>query len=229
MTGTLHTYRSTPTRLPIWLVAATVLLQVLTGCATPSERHHAEFDDRLSAIKTLYLMPPDVMIFETLAPRQYVLRQDWSQTGQEILAQALTDVLADKHYRVIFTPSFTSETRIETQEIQTLYQAVNKSIQLHSYGSQKLATKNGLFDYSIGKIDSYLERHAAGGLLFVRALNRVAIDNSKTYISIGIADRTGTIVWYSARGTQQNLSLMQASQTKTFVKDILTAFPEAES
>jgi hypothetical protein len=206
-----------------------VVLLLLSGCSAPGVRHHAEIDDRLGAIETLVLMPPDVMVFEVLAPRQFALRHDWSQAGREILTQALTVAMANKRYRVVTVGSAPSDIRGETSELQALYRAVNKSIQVHTYGSQKLATKKGHFEYSLGNLSSYLDHHAAGALLFVRGLTRVTAETAQTYLSIGVADRTGTIVWYSAQGAKQDLSLLQAHQTMQLVQRVLTTFPEAES
>ncbi len=195
------------------------------GCITAAYRAHPEFESRVVKIKTLTLLPPTVEVYELSPSGLPELRDDWSLRGKKNLEEALLDKFMKKQYR-IQTLLGDRGVRAELAEIQALYSQVNKSVQLHSYGPQVFPEKVTQFEYGIGSIQRVVEACGTDSLVFVTGFDQVSRHDPKTYVSIAIADSSGTILWYCVKGSRGSHELTDPSSTAMLVDDILSGFPK---
>jgi hypothetical protein len=154
------------------------------------------------------------------------LRDDWCALGKKNLEEALVEKFRKKQYS-IYPPCGDSEVQKELREIQSLYAQVNKSVQLHSYGPQVFPEKVTRFEYGMGSIQRLVEACGTDSLVFVNGFDQVSPHNPKTYVSIAVADSSGTILWYSVKGSKGGYELKDPSSTAMLVEEILSSFPKS--
>lgn len=199
---------------------------LLVACAVSNDRRHPELSNRLQPIKILCILPADIIIYEELPDGRLVHRRDWSQAVHDDLKQTLVDELTTKDYRVLIYPEGDSDRSGELYEILTLYRAVNKSIQLHTFGPDIFPAKKFHFKYSVGPLQALSESKKADAYIFTRVLYRVSDQQARSYVSLGLADDTGTILWYGANGSRGPAGGKSFDSTLVLVRNILTDFPE---
>lgn len=202
------------------------LLFMAFGCASPTHRAHPEFVMGAKNIEAPVLMLPDVKMYEFSSGGVIELRDDWSATGKENVRKAVLKGFEDKKYNV---KSLTTDGDIkeEIKEIQALYRAVNKSIQLHTYGPQLFPDKKKFFDYSLGSIKNILKDAQIDSVIFVSGFDHVTANGRSAFVSVGIADSSGTIVWYGGKGSKGGHDFRDPESTARLVGDILFPLPEA--
>jgi hypothetical protein len=172
------------------------------------------------------LILPDVKVYEVSEGGAVELREDWSKTGRENVKNALLQGLRNRNYRV--KSLRVDETRAEEMiEIQALYRAVYKSIQLHSDGTQPFPQKKKAFDYSLGPLEQILQRCESDSVIFVRGLNQVYAAGKRTFLSIALADSAGNILWYGVSGSRGGHDLREPEGAAGIVGELLSSFPEA--
>ena len=198
----------------------------IVACAASPDRRHPDINDRIQPIEILCLLPADILVYEELPDGRLLYRKDWSQAVHDDLEQAIVGELTDREYLVLTYPVSDSYQTAELHEILTLYRAVNKSIQLHTFGPDIFPTKKVHFNYSVGSLQALRQRTAADAYLFVRVLYRVSDKQARSYVSLGLADKTGTILWYGANGATDASGEKGFESTLALVRQILTDFPE---
>jgi len=195
------------------------------GCMPAPHRAHPQFESRVAKIKALTLVPPAVEVYELSPSGLSELRDDWCMLGRKNIEEALIEKFTRKQYS-IRTLRADSAVRKELAEIQALYTQVNRSIQLHSYGPQAFPEKVTRFEYGMGSVRSVLEACGTDSLVFVTGFDQVSPDNPKTYVSIALADSSGTILWYSVKGSKGGHELKDPFSTAMLVEEILSSFPK---
>ena len=188
-------------------------------------RAHPQFKSRVAKIKALTLVPPAVEVYELSPSGLSELRDDWCMLGRKNIEEALIEKFTSKRYS-IRTLRADSEVRKELAEIQALYTQVNRSIQLHSYGPQVFPEKVIRFEYGVGSVQRVLEACGTDSLVFVTGFDQVSPDNPKTYVSIALADSSGTILWYGVKGSKGGHELKDPFSTAMLVEEILSSFPK---
>ena len=188
-------------------------------------RAHPQFESRVAKIKALTLVPPAVEVYELSPSGLSELRDDWCMLGRKNIEEALIEKFTSKRY-IIRTLRAGSEVRKELAEIQALYTQVNRSIQLHSYGPQVFPEKVTQFEYGMGSIQSVLKACGTDSLVFVTGFDQVSPDNPKTYVSIALADSSGTILWYGVKGSKGGHELKDPFSTAMLVEEMLSSFPK---
>jgi len=188
-------------------------------------RAHPQFESRVAKIKALTLVPPAVEVYELSPSGLSELRDDWCMLGRKNIEEALIEKFTSKRY-IIRTLRPDSEVRKELAEIQALYTQVNRSIQLHSYGPQVFPEKVTRFEYGMGSVQRLLEACGTESLVFVTGFDQVSPDNPKTYVSIALADSSGTILWYGVKGSKGGHELKDPFSTAMLVEEILSSFPK---
>ncbi len=202
------------------------LLFILFGCASPAYRAHPEFEMRARNIEIPALILSDVRIYKSSPGGVVELRDDWCAIAKQNLLNALLRAFKDKHYSI--KPLTTDEEIAEEmEEIQALYRAVNRSIQLHTYGPQLFPEKESNFVYSLGPIEGILRKSKADSMVFVYGFGQVATGERKALVSIAVADSSGTIVWYCVKGSLGGYDLRDPESVTALVEDIFSSFPEA--
>lgn len=227
------------------------LLFAISGCAHPTYRAHPEFELRAKNINTAHLAPPDVKIYELTAGGLKELRDDWCRKGVENIQKALKEAFKEKQRELKIIP-IDKDLEAEWEEILALYKAVNASILWHTYNEKSLfPEKRKYFDYSLGPIDKILRKYHADALIIVWGTDEISTGGRKalavagiavgiftgipavprsgvTAVSIALVDSTGTIIWYSVRGSQGGYDLRDYESCAQLVKDILSDFPNLQ-
>ena len=200
----------------------------IAACAASTDRRHPEFGNRIEPIKVLCLLPADILVYQELPDGRYIHRRDLSQVAHEEFKRAIVDELTDREYRVLTIPDSDLSRGPELQEIISLYRAVNKSIQLHTFGPDIFPTKKMHFVYSVGSLNSLRESNDADAFVFARVLHRVSDQQTSSYVSLGLADGSGTIIWYGANGFRESAAESHFDSALFLVKKILIDFPEGK-
>jgi hypothetical protein len=201
------------------------LFCITEGCMPAPHRAHPQFESRVAKIKALTLVPPAVEVYELSPSGLSELRDDWCMLGRKNIEEALIEKFTSKQYSIRILRA-DSEVRKELAEIQALYTQVNRSIQLHSYGPQVFPEKVTRFEYGMGSVQSVLEACGTDSLVFVTGFDQVSPDNPKTYVSIALADSSGTILWYGVKGSKGGHELKDPFSTAMLVEEILSSFPK---
>ena len=202
------------------------LLLCLIGCATSTDRCHPEFKHRIQPIKTLCLLPSEAIVYEELPDGRLKQRSDRSKAAGLLVQQALVTELTARDFRVLTYPVAPTHRTAELQEVLSLYRAVNKSIQLHTFGPEVFTAKQTQFEYSVGPLKTLLQQNGADAFVFVRVLYRFSLQQSRSFVSLGLADATGTILWYGANGSREAVGIEDPDKTTHLVKKVLANFPE---
>jgi hypothetical protein len=202
------------------------LFSVMAGCAAKPYRVNSEWTARAGDIRTLLVVRADVKIYQLSPGGMMLFRKHWSETGGRNLDDAVLKCFRNKHYRVKLLNA-EGETHQEMMRILPLYRAVNKSIQLHTYGPQVFPDKMEHFDYSVGSLKGPLDKLHCDAMIFVRGFDQVSEEHRKTYMSLALADTSGSILWYGIEGSWGDHDLRDPTSTQKLVDALLSHFPEA--
>lgn len=223
------------------------LLFMAFGCAPKIYRAHPELEIRSKAIKNPGVISPDVKIFELTAGGIRELRDDWSIKGEENVLRAITEGLGEREIE-IKTLTVDEDIEEEMEDIEALYRAVSISIILHTYGPFVFPEKKKNFEYSIGSIERILEKFGSDALIFTYGFDEISTNGRKalkvasiiagaftgiiimprsgiTVVSVALIDASGTIFWYSIKGSEGDYDLRKPKSTSRLMKDILSDFP----
>ena len=202
-------------------------LLLMTGCALDAYRMHPEFDARVGSIQESVLITPDVSMYEVSSGGVVMLRDDWSRVGRKNLQNAILREFKDKQYNVILVEMDT-QTANEMAKVQTLYRLVHKTMQRHTLDSHHSSSNNRSFKYSLGSIELILNKLGADSLIFVSGYDRVSKAGRKALIDLAIADSTGTILYYSVKGSMQGDDLRNPESATSMVQELLASFSRTE-
>lgn len=195
----------------------------VSGCTLSEQRVHPEIETRANAVSQPVLIPPDVSMLELLPSGLIRLRDDWSATGCKNLQNAISINLKDTQISlkplVIDTP-----TSHEIAEIQALYRLVHKSMQQQTFGPHQDSHARRRFEYSLGPIKALLNILGADSIIFVSGYDRVSSAGRKALIDLAIADASGTILYYSVKGSIQGSDLRDPASADIMVQDLLAGF-----
>jgi hypothetical protein len=202
------------------------LLSTMGGCALPPWRANPEWMTRAKGIRALLVAPAEVRVYQVSREEIMRLNRDWSETGCRNLDSALVQAFRNRHYHVKLLPA-EGELHREMTGILPLFRAVNKSIQLHAYGPQVFPDKIAHFDYSLGSLNDILAKLHCDAVVFARGYDQVSEGPRKTYISLALADSSGTILWYCVKGSRGDHDLRDPKSAENLVDGLLSDFPEA--
>jgi hypothetical protein len=196
------------------------------GCGVPpAYRTHPEFETRVKQIRNIAFLPPEVRIYEVSPSGAVELRDDWCALEKKSLEKAFVEQMKEKHYLV---RKLKAENGLgkKVGQIQALYKQVNKSVQLHSYGPQIFPEKAVRFEYGVGSLEEVLAANGTDSMVFIMGFDQVSSGTSTTYLSIAVADTSGTLLWYCSKGSTGEYRLKDPSRSAMLVEDILSSFPE---
>ena len=165
-------------------------------------------------------------MYEELPDGRLKQRIDRSEAAGLSVEQALVTELTARDFRVLTYPVDATHRTAELQEVLSLYRAVNKSIQLHTFGPEVFTAKRTRFEYSVGPLNTLLQQNGADAFVFVRVLYRFSSQQSRSFVSLGLADATGTILWYGANGSGDAAGIEDPDKATNLVKKVLENFPE---
>jgi hypothetical protein len=176
-------------------------------------------------IKNVALLPPLVQIYHVSPSGVAELRDDWCLLGERSLEKAFIQKMEEKRY-VVRTLRSDNGLGKELEQIRALYKQVNKSVQLHSYGPQVFPEKTIRFEYGLGSLEEVLEANGTDSMVFIMGFDHVSSRTPKRYISVAVADPSGTILWYCGKGSTAEPGLKDPAGSAMLVEDILSSFPK---
>jgi hypothetical protein len=202
------------------------LFSTMPGCASRPCRVNPGWTTRAKGIRALLVVPAEVRIYQVSPGKMTQMRTDWSETGRRNLDRAILQGFRERNYRVERLKAG-GEIQRETTQIVPLFRAVNKSIQLHTYGPQIFPDKISHFDYSLGSLKAILEKIHCDAMVFSQGYGEVSEGPGKTYMSLALADSSGSILWYCVKGSRGNHDLRDPGSAENLVDALLSDLPEA--
>ncbi len=194
-----------------------------SGCALSEQRSHPEFEARIHTIAQPVLIPPDVGMLELLPSGLIRQRDDWTATGCRNLQNAISTYL--KNANITLKPLIIApQIAPEIAEIQALYRLVHKSMQQQTFNTHQDSQTGRPFEYSVGSVNALLNKLGADSMIFVSGYDRVSNAGRKALIDIAIADASGTILYYSVKGSIQGRDLRDPASANIMVQKLLTGF-----
>ena len=162
-----------------YLISLTVFSFVLCSCVTPPPKKHAEFETRIQKVESVALVQPYIQIFELNVDGTRLPRHDLSQVGEENVLHALRKYF-EENRSFVKPVVITKDIEEEMEDILALFRAVSQSIQLHGLpGPARLPEKQKNFDYSVGPIESILEKTGLDSLLVFWGTEEIPTTGSK--------------------------------------------------
>jgi len=197
------------------------------GCTLSSYRIHPEFNSRVSAVNKPVLLLSDVNMYQLSSGGSVTLRDDWSAVGRKNLRKAISRNLKDKQCDL---KPLVMDSRIQREiaEVQALYKLVHKTMDQHTFGPAQIADEKRGFQYSLGSMKLILQKFGADSAIFVTGYDRVSDGWRKSKIDLTIADASGTILYYSVKGTINGKDLRDPGSAELMVRDLLSSFSKAE-
>jgi DNA-binding PadR family transcriptional regulator len=193
----------------------------VSGCALSEQRVHPEFEVKVKTVAQPVLLPPDVTMLEILPGGLIRQREDWSAASRQNLQEAIKFHLEHKNY-ILKPLAVDSRTAPEIAQIQSLYRLVHKSMHQQTFHSHQSSQTGRRFEYSLGSIDGLLDNLAADSLIFVSGYDRVSDSGRKALIELAIADSSGSILYYSVKGTIQGNDLRDPASAKVMAGELLS-------
>lgn len=171
------------------------------------------------------MLTPQIAVMQDNAQGKAVWNEQASQEAVRLAEQAVRRVLISKHLTV-HTADKQLNTQAEVRDIQSLYSAVNRSIQLHTFGPQIFPDKIESFDYGLGSVADLLGSHNADALVLVMGLQDLSSVQPRDWISIGVVEPAGSIIWYHMERDKQHLGMQTDAGIRALVESALGHFME---
>lgn len=187
----------------------------LSGCATTASIKQIDRLDAVGENPKILIMTPDVKYFLLTAGGVAQPHAEWTEAARRNFSNSL-QAYADE--RNIKTITLKEEDQLTDTEIayQKLYSAVGTSILVHHFGTMKLPTKQGSFDWSLGpKVMAIAQKHGADYALFsyyrdyqasggrvafavLAAIAGVGVSAGQEFGFASLVDlQSGNIVWFN--------------------------------
>ncbi len=193
------------------------------GCSLSAQRVHPEFDTRVKTVKRAVLVPPDVSMLELLPSGFIRQRADWDSKSHRNLQSAIRHQL---QVRQCSLRPLVPDADIEREllEIQALYRLVQKSMWQQAVKSANGSQSARRFNYSLGSIDTLMDRLGADALVFVSGYDRVSTAGRKALIKLAITDASGAILYYAVRGSIQGNDLRDPASADHIMTELFSSF-----
>ena len=203
------------------------LLILVTSCALDAYRMHPEFDARASSIQESVLITPDVSMYELSSGGVVMLRDDWSRVGRKNLQNAIIRDFKKKQCKVKLAKMDTQIAK-EMAEVQALYKLVHKTMDQNTFGPHQNMAEGDGFNFSLGSLESILQKLGADAMIFVTGYDQVFNGGRKALIELAIADFSGTILYYTVKGTTEGKDLRDPADTAALIRHLLSSFSRME-
>jgi hypothetical protein len=193
------------------------------GCSLLAQRVHPEFDTRVKTVKRAVLIPPDVSMLELLPSGFIRQRADWNSASHRNLQNAIRHQLQDRQCSLQpLVPD--ADIERELSEIQALYRLIQKSMWQQTVKSANGSQSVRRFDYSLGSIDTLMDRLGADALVFVSGYDRISATGRKALIKLAITDTSGAILYYAVRGSIQGNDLRDPASADHIMHELFSGF-----
>lgn len=208
-----------------WLIGFCILAN---GCALSAQRVHPEFEARALTVNRAVLVPFDVSMLELMPSGLIRPREDWRAEGLRNLRHAIFQYLKD-HQCTLQPLVLDSDTAREMAEIQALYRLVQKSMWQQTFKSNNGTQTGQRFEYSIGSIKGLLDKLGADSLIFVSGYQRISRSGHKSLIKLAITDSSGSVLYYSVRGSTRRRDLRDPAGAVNIVNELFCGFSRINS
>jgi hypothetical protein len=213
----------------LFLHSCVLFCILFSACSHPPERHHPMYADLTPSIRKVLFLSPEVNVFDTMADGTLMRHEAGSHAARDYIQQAVINRLIEKHF-IVEAPDAQFMATAETQSVQRLFRAVNRSIQLHTYGPQIFPLKVKSFDYQLGPLTSLLKLTGADAVVLTIGHQIISEHRPGAWISIALVDSQGRIVWYGMqKGDATESSLQIQEKAKDLVDTTLHRFPRGSS
>jgi hypothetical protein len=225
----------------VWLV------MIASGCVQGLRTVHPELESRAKAIHAVGLASPDVRIYQLTAGGVTELMDDWCSQGETNLSDSVIRELKKKSVQAKALV-LDKESQQELDEVMALYNAIATSISWHTYQNENaFPEKIKNFEYSVGPIDKILKKYKSDALLVVYGYDEISTGGRKalmavgnvlgavtgiqgprkgvTVVSIGLLDRTGSLLWYNNWGNVGDYDLRDKGNAADISEALLDQFP----
>ena len=203
------------------------LLLLITGCTLASYNTHPEYSDRISAVQNPVILMSEVYLYQMAPDGTATRRDDWSAAGRQNLQDAILQSFKSRYSGI--QPLDTGiRTLPEVKEINSLYKLVHKTMDQQLFGPSRANFKQEDFKYSLGSLETLLGKLNADSAIFITGYDKVSTAGRKSMIDLAIADRSGTILYYSVKGTTNGHDLRDPGSASAMAKDLLAGFSKAE-
>jgi hypothetical protein len=193
----------------------------MSACGFSPYRYHPHYDEYRKNIQTILLLPPQIVVFQEIPEGLPMWQESASSDAVRWAEQAVGQVLASKGLTVHRADRRLSDREIN--DIQTLFVAVNRSIQLHTYGPQMFPGKLASFEYGLGSVAELLATYRADALVLTSG-HQVLSQKPRGWLSIAVVEPSGNILWYTLAQDRHNEVLKSESDLSALVESALRDF-----
>ncbi len=211
----------------MWIL--TLIGLFISGCTYTSERLHPRFTDYRKPMKVMLVLVPEIAIFEHIPDGGTMFQAVQSRQAQRIALQQVVRQLEMKRFRVQTADAETMG-KDDLPGITSLFRSVNRSIQLHTFGSQAFPSKLDAFEYNMGSVDALLKKIGADGLILTIGHQTGGAGHiAGNWLSIAVVEPEGRIIWYGLQGGDPKFNLSNANGIAALVDYTMANFWEQGS
>lgn len=203
----------------------TCLSIVSAACALPADRYHPQYSTYIQGIRSVLLLTPQITVLQDKPQGKPIWNEQASREATRLAGQAVRKVLLSKNL-VVHVADPQLDAHPDVRDVQSLYPAVNRSIQLHTYGPQIFPDKLESFEYGIGSVADLLAQRNAEALVLVTGFQVLSIPQPRDWISIAVAEATGNIIWYHLERDRRHLGMQTEAAVQALVEPALRHFME---
>ena len=227
---------------------------ILSACATaPTYRSNPQFTEKIKATKRIVVVPLKTDVYQVTAGGIQEKMDEWCSQAKRNVMTAIQEELSTRPLMFVkpFEEKLLSEDqKFNLEETQALFDAVNYSIIIHTYGppDQRFADKVKNFNYSLGPEVKQLVQNT-DAVLLVSCSDQISTEGRKalqvgsvilgalvgvqvtpllgiTSVCIALVDaNTGSILWYNYHGSPGDHDLRDPINTTQLIKELLRDFP----
>jgi hypothetical protein len=203
-------------------------------------REHPDLAARLSTLRTVGIVTPDVKMYELTASNQSVLRPDWSERGIQLVTSSVEAALREHGVAARrFTPS-TAADQEQLSEVVRLYRQVVAAVFEATFVAN-FPAKVARFEYSVGDLGTLLDSQQLDGLVFTfgsgtassggrKALQAVSAvfagvaSSGVDRLVVGVVDRRGDLLWFGVFASTA-YDLRESDSAEEFVRALAHDLP----
>lgn len=234
------------------IIVTVIAANLVSGCSLPASRTNLIASTRALGIQRLVVLPPKVDVYEVGTGGVKEKIDEWSLTATENLESAIVSQLgADGKLQVARFPksNLPSSISVALADTDLLFDAVNRSLLLHSHGLQAHYFEDHAFELSLGRETAQLNFGEIDAFLLVRGSDEIssagrrALQGATTVaalalgvvvipqpgiatLSLALVDAAdGSILWHSFHRSAGATDLRSAGSAASVVRDALVNFP----
>jgi hypothetical protein len=241
-------------RLNIKIFSLLLIGLLISACATPPRyRAHPQLNTRIEKVNTITVIPLKVDVYQVTAGGVKEKMDEWCmQAKRNVLTAIENDLKLRPLLNIKSIPeTFMSEDKkINLEQTDALFEAVNSSIIIHTYGQpiHRFPEKIQNFNYTLGPEVRQLSNQT-DALLLVRGVDNISTGGRKalqagrvilgalvgvqvtpmlgaTAVNLALVDaNTGEILWFNFHASAGDHDLRDPINTTAMVMDILKDFP----